>query len=69
MERMQGFKFEIMPNGEQERKMRQFAGCIRFVYNKGLALQKSLYEAGEKRLSYATPWLADAPSNPQQQSL
>ncbi len=40
MERLQAFKFELMPTGEQARKMRQFAGACRFVYNKALALQK-----------------------------
>nr|WP_231730758.1 helix-turn-helix domain-containing protein [Pasteurella multocida] len=28
------FKFEIRPNGEQVRKMKQFCGCSRFVFNK-----------------------------------
>jgi putative transposase len=40
MERLQAFKFELMPTGEQARKMRQFAGACRFAYNKALALQK-----------------------------
>jgi putative transposase len=38
MQRLQAFKFELMPTGEQARKMRQFAGACRFVYNKALAL-------------------------------
>jgi len=63
--------------------MRCFAGSARFVYNKGLALQKACFDAGEKRLSYAglcklltqwrnstgTSWLKDAPTHPLQQAL
>jgi putative transposase len=82
MERLQAFKYELNPNGEQERLMRRFAGACRFVYNKALALQKELYERGERKLGYAGlckeltrwrngadyPWLADAPIHPQQQA-
>ena len=39
------FKFELMPNGEQTRKMKQFCGCSRFVFNKALAYQNEQYEA------------------------
>ena len=38
------FKFELMPNGEQIRKMKQFSGCSRFVYNRALAWQNEQYE-------------------------
>jgi putative transposase len=75
MERLQAFKFELMPTGEQARKMRQFAGACRFVYNKALALQKENHAAGEKFVGYVpmakhltawrnsidTPWLKDSP--------
>ena len=53
MQRLQAFKFELMPTGEQQRQMRRFAGSCRFVFNKALALQKDRYERGEKKLSYA----------------
>ena len=53
MERLQAFKYELNPNGEQELLMRRFAGGCRFVYNRALALQKELYEGGEKKLGYA----------------
>jgi putative transposase len=83
MQRLQAFKYELMPNGEQQRDMRRFAGSCRYVFNKALALQKSGYEAGEKKLGYAelckqltkwrhdpeTAWLADAPVHPLQQAL
>ena len=83
MERLQAWKFELRPNGEQERQMRRFAGSCRFVFNTALALQKARHESGEKKLGYAglcrqltawrhgaeTAWLADAPVHPLQQAL
>src|SRR3990170_7429249 len=48
MKRLQAFRFELMPNGEQQRNMRRFAGSCRFVYNKALALQKENYDAKNK---------------------
>ena len=83
MQRLQAFKYELMPNGEQQRQMRRFAGSCRFVFNKALALQKERYEQGEKKLGYAglckeltawrnsteTAWLAGAPVHPLQQTL
>jgi putative transposase len=83
MQRIQAFKFELRPNGEQQCQMRRFAGACRFVYNKALALQKDRYERGEKKLGYAglckmltewrnsaeTAWLAEAPIHPLQQKL
>jgi putative transposase len=53
VKRLQAFKFELRPNDAQRQQMRCFAGSCRFVYNKGLALQKARFEAGEKKLSYA----------------
>lgn len=83
MQRLQAFKYELTPNGEQQRQMRRFAGSCRFVFNKALILQKTRYEQGEKKLGYAglcklltewrnsadTTWLANAPVHPLQQSL
>jgi putative transposase len=51
VKRLQAFKFELRPNGAQRQQMRCFAGSCRFVYNKGLALQKTRFEVGEKKLS------------------
>jgi hypothetical protein len=42
--RVQGYKFEALPNGEQLRNLRRFAGSCRFVYNQALALNKQRYE-------------------------
>ena len=81
MQRLQAFKFELMPNGEQQRDMRRFTGSRRFIYNKALALQKANYEAGGKIIGYVTmtnllpawklehPWLKESPSQALQQSL
>lgn len=83
MQRLQAFKFELMPNGQQQRLMRRFAGSCRFVFNKALALQKERYEQSEKKLSYAdlckhlviwkgeqdTQWLSETPSQALQQTL
>ena len=83
MKRLQAYKYELQPNGEQQRNMCRFAGSCRFVFNKALALQKERYEQGEKKLGYAglcklltewrnsteTAWLADAPVHPLQQTL
>ncbi len=79
----QAYKYELQPNGEQQRQMRRFAGSCRFVFNKALALQKERHERGEKKLGYAglcklltewrnspdTAWLADSPVHPLQQVL
>jgi putative transposase len=83
MQRLQAFKFELMPNGEQQCEMRRFAGSCRFVYNKALALQKTNYEAAGKFIGYVamakhltewrngteTPWLREAPVHPLQHAL
>jgi putative transposase len=83
MQRLQAYKYELRPNGQQARHMRRFAGACRFVFNKALALQKERYAHGDKTLGYAelcmcltgwrhspdTVWLADAPVHPLQQSL
>lgn len=82
MQRLQAFKFELMPDGEQMRNMRRFAGACRFIYNKALALQKEWYEADKTtRFSYVKlanmlpewkrelPWLKESHSQILQQSL
>lgn len=83
MQRLQAFKYELQPDGQQQRQMRRFAGSCRFVFNKALALQQERFEQGEKKLGYAelckqltqwksedsTAWLAETPSQPLQQTL
>ncbi|PYX79648.1 MAG: cytosine methyltransferase [Acidobacteria bacterium] len=48
MERRQAFRFELMPNGEPQRRMSRLAGCARYVYNQALALKQERYEKKEK---------------------
>ncbi|CAM3730893.1 transposase [Polaromonas hydrogenivorans] len=81
MKRLQAFKFELMPNGEQQRDMRRFAGARRFVFNRALKIQKANYAAGGKFIGYVDmanrlpewkkefEWLKESPSQSLQQSL
>jgi putative transposase len=81
MQRLQAFKFELMPDGEQQRDIRRFAGSRRFIYNKALALQKANFDAGGKFIGYVAmanlipewkkefEWLKQSPSQALQQSL
>ena len=43
-----GFKFQLKPNGMQIQLMKQFCGCARYVYNRTLSLEKSLYKKDSK---------------------
>jgi putative transposase len=83
MQRLQAFKYELMPDGDRQRQMRRFAGSCRFVFNKALALQKENHKAGGKFIGYVamakqltawrnsaeTSWLKDAPVHPLQHAL
>ena len=83
MQRLQAFKYELMPDGETQRQLRRFAGSCRFVYNKALALQKENHEAGGTFIGYVamakhlttwrngteTPWLKESPVHPLQHAL
>jgi putative transposase len=83
MQRLQAFKYALRPNGEQQRQLRCFAGCCRFVFNRALALQRAQYEAGGSYIGYVamakrltqwrngaeTPWLKAAPVHPLQHAL
>ena len=83
MQRLQAFKFELMPDGGQARATCRFAGARRFVFHQALALQQARYSEGQTKLSYAdlckhltawrhsaeTPWLAQIHSQVLQQSL
>ena len=48
----QGFKYRLKTNFRQAEKMRQFAGCCRFVWNRALALEKENYEKTGKQNGY-----------------
>jgi len=83
MKRLQAYRYELMPNGDQLRDIRRFSGSCRFVYNKALALQKENHEAGNKFIGYVamaaklpvwkreaeTAWLKETPSQALQHAL
>ena len=82
MLKRQAFEFEIQPNGAQQRRIKQFCGCARFVFNKALDGQKQAYEAdNQTKFSYTKianqlpqwknvfTWLKDCHSQVLQQSL
>jgi putative transposase len=83
MKRLQAYKFQLRPTDDQARQLRRIAGCVRFVWNQGLALQKANHETGGKLIGYVamakhltvwrhnqdTAWLAEAPIHPLQQTL
>lgn len=48
MKRLQAYKFEITPNGEQSRMTRKYAGHARKVWNLALDRQEKNHDAGEK---------------------
>jgi len=58
MQRLQAYKYELMPDGQQKRLMSCFAGSCRFVYNKALALQKERY-ATDKNTKFSYTKLAN----------
>ena len=46
------YQYELIPNGEQVRKLKQFCGCCRFVFNKGLEEVKKYYDTTGHFLNY-----------------
>lgn len=77
-----GFSFKLTPDGAQARKMSRFAGCTRFVYNKGIAWNEEQRNADSNfRISYKAlsaqlpiwkenhPWLAETYSQCLQQAM
>ena len=83
MKKLQAFKYQLKLSGQNARSLSCIAGSCRFVYNKGLELQKNRYANGEKKLTYAglcqvltswrnnpeLSWLKQSPSQALQQSL
>ena len=82
MKTRRAFKFRLVPTPEQEDLLSRHAGCVRFVWNKALDLQRRRLEAGIPLLSYGdlanllTLWrsseeygfLSNGPAQPQQQA-
>lgn len=76
MKRQSGHTFRLDRTGEQAAKMTQFADCVRYVYNRMLAIQRDQYEKTGKQDRYhalskllpvwkhdsVSGWLSDAPS-------
>ena len=58
MKILKAFKFELMPDGEQIRKMKQFCGCSRFVFNRALAYQNEQYQK-DKSFKFSYRKIAD----------
>lgn len=82
MQLLKAFKFELMPNGAQIRRLKQFCGCSRFVFNRALAYRNEQYEADKSfKFSYnkianllpewkrELTWLKDCHSQVLQQAL
>ena len=49
-----GVKFHIYPNREQQNIINRTLGCVRFIYNKGLAYRIEQYKLGNKANYTAT---------------
>ena len=79
MQLRKAFKFEIMPNSEQIRRIKQFCGCARFVFNRALAWQNEqdhCVKLSYTKIANLLPqwkkellWLKDCHSQVLQQSL
>ena len=80
---MKAYCFRLKPKASLAREMGRIAGCCRFVFNRGLALERQRFLRKEKHLGYAelckeltrwrhaagTEFLAAAPIHPLQQAL
>jgi putative transposase len=75
------YKYRFYPTNQQARTLAQTFGCVRFIYNFGLATRSIAYKEQGKKLSYNDlsallpalkeqfPWLKDVSSVPVQQEL
>ncbi|MCC6981228.1 MAG: transposase, partial [Candidatus Melainabacteria bacterium] len=52
------YRFRLEPNGQQNDRLSQFAGCTRLVWNKNLELQKAQLDQEKKVFSYAESCMA-----------
>ncbi|MCC6981568.1 MAG: transposase [Candidatus Melainabacteria bacterium] len=50
---LSAYRFRLEPNGQQNDRLSQFAGCMRLVWNKNLELQKGQLDQKKKVFSYA----------------
>ena len=75
------YQYELILNGEQVRKLKQFCGCCRFVFNRGLEEVKKYYNTTGHFLNYVqlaaflpkwkqdAEWLKDCNAQVLQQSM
>lgn len=75
------YKFRIYPNTKQENLIQRTFGCCRFVYNRFLAMRKSVYEKQNETIGYVAcsamltqvkkelTWLKEVDSIPLQEEL
>lgn len=54
MKRLKSYKYRIYPTKEQEILLNKTFGCVRFIYNWGLAAKMSAYQQDKKSLSVFT---------------
>lgn len=79
---LKSYKYRIYPSKEQEEKLANYFGAVRFVYNLGLETKISAWTSSKKNLTCfdlinqlselkntECPWLAEAPSQALQMSL
>jgi putative transposase len=83
MQLLKAYRFRLEPTPTTAREMGRVAGCCRYVFNRGVALERDRFESKEKHLGYAdlckeltawrhtpgTEFLAAAPIHPLQQAL
>jgi putative transposase len=83
MKRLQGYQFQLRTTHTSSAQLKRHAGCVRFVWNKALRLQKERLDAKQSCLNYyqlanhLVQWkhdcrfsfLRDAPSQSLQQTL
>ena len=83
MRLLKAYRFRLEPTPTTAQEMGRIAGCCRFVYNRGVALERECFEKGEKHLGFPdlcreltrwrhspeTAFLGEAPVHALQQAL
>ena len=50
--KLKAYKYRLKLTDKQSSKIRQFAGCCRFIYNKMLGIEKENYKNSNKLIGY-----------------
>lgn len=79
---LRSYKYRLFPNREQQSKLSNYFGCIRFVYNLGLETKISAWTSAKKNINFFdlsnqltelkktdAIWLKECPSQPLQMAL